>query len=227
VKKALIAMSGGVDSSVAALLTAERGFDCVGCMMKLFGNEDIGESPQKACCSAEDAQDARSVSNRLGIPFYMFNFADACKSKVIDRFVKAYQNGDTPNPCIDCNRFLKFDTLLRRADELDTEYIVTGHYARIECHNGRYLLKKAIDESKDQSYVLYTITQAQLGRTLFPLGELHKSRISRRNSRLRCGRLIRIPFGLSSTVLRGRLLRDRRSYSMTVMLLSAAGRYSK
>jgi len=162
-------MSGGVDSSVAAFLMKERGFDCAGAMMKLIKNDG-------ACCgSVADAEDGRAVADKLGIPFYMFNFADIFEKEVIGRFITAYKNGLTPNPCIDCNRYLKFDRFLRRAKELDKDYAVTGHYARITRENGRYLLKKAVDETKDQSYVLYTLTQKQLGSLLFPLGGLRKS----------------------------------------------------
>jgi len=188
---ALVAMSGGVDSSVAALLAVERGLDCAGSMMKLFNNEDIGENRDKTCCSVKDAADAADVARKLGIPFYVFNFVDTFKEEVIDRFIMAYQNGKTPNPCIDCNRFLKFQRLLRRAKSLNKEYIVTGHYARIEganriggansvgddAGNGRHILKKGVDLSKDQSYVLYAMTQEQLGAAVFPLGELHKSQV--------------------------------------------------
>jgi tRNA-specific 2-thiouridylase len=180
---ALIAMSGGVDSSVAALLAIERGLDCAGSMMKLFDNEDIGlshgESGGKTCCAVKDAADAADVARKLGIPFFVFNFADTFKEEVINRFIVAYQNGRTPNPCIDCNRYLKFERLLRRAKGLEKEYVVTGHYARIETRagNGRHILKKGADLSKDQSYVLYTMTQEQLGSVLFPLGELYKSRV--------------------------------------------------
>jgi tRNA-specific 2-thiouridylase len=176
---ALVAMSGGVDSSVAALLCVEAGLDCLGCTMKLFRNEDIGESPAKACCTLADANDARAAADRLGIPFYVFNFVDTFKEQVIDRFVKAYQNGETPNPCIDCNRYLKFERLLARAVGLGREYVVTGHYARIEfdAGSGRYILKKGVDSSKDQSYVLYAMTQEQLKHTLFPLGGLRKAQV--------------------------------------------------
>jgi tRNA-specific 2-thiouridylase len=176
---ALIAMSGGVDSSVAALLTVERGLDCAGSMMKLFDNEDTGEGRGKTCCAVKDAADAADVARRLGIPFYVFNFADTFREEVIDRFIKAYQNGKTPNPCIDCNRYLKFERLLRRAKGLEKEYVVTGHYARIEtgAGNGRHILKKGVDLTKDQSYVLYAMTQEQLGSAIFPLGGLHKSRV--------------------------------------------------
>ena len=176
---ALIAMSGGVDSSVAALLTAEQGHECIGCMMKLFSNEEIGKNQENTCCSSMDAEDARAVANRLGIPFYFFNFADTFREQVIGRFISAYQNGQTPNPCIDCNRFLKFECLFNRAKELGKEYIVTGHYARIESEagSGRYILKKGLDSSKDQSYVLYTLTQEQLRHTLFPLGGITKAQV--------------------------------------------------
>ena len=171
-------MSGGVDSSVAAYLMKERGFDCIGVTMKLFENEDVGVSRERGCCSADDAEDARSVAYRLGMPFYVFNFAEDFRREVIERFVRAYENGTTPNPCIDCNRFLKFDRLYRRGRELGFDYTATGHYARIERDSsGRYLLKKAYDLNKDQSYVLYAMTQEQLAHTKFPLGELTKPEV--------------------------------------------------
>lgn len=178
-KKALVAMSGGVDSSVAAFLMLEEGFDCAGAMMKLYTNGDAGVDHEKGCRSLTDAQDARAVACRLGIPFYVFNFTECFTEQVIRRFVNAYQLGITPNPCIDCNRYLKFYKFLQRALEIEHDYIVTGHYARIEYdeNSNRYLLKKGIDASKDQSYVLYTLTQEQLSRTLFPLGELYKKQV--------------------------------------------------
>ena len=174
--KAVIAMSGGVDSSVAAYLMKQRGFDCIGVTMKLFANEDIGISREHSCCSLDDVEDARSVAYSLDMPYYVFNFSDRFETDVIDRFVHAYENGITPNPCIDCNRYLKFDKLYMRAKELDRDYVVTGHYARVEKgENGRFLLKKALDDTKDQSYVLYCLTQEQLSHTIFPLGEMRKS----------------------------------------------------
>ena len=173
-RKALIAMSGGVDSSVAAYLAIESGLDCIGVTMKLFDNEDAGISREKSCCSLEDTEYARGVAYRLGMPYYVFNFTADFKEQVMRRFVEAYERGATPNPCIDCNRYLKFDRLYRRAKELGCEYVVTGHYARIEEENGRFLLKKAVDPTKDQSYVLYSMTQDELRHTLFPLGGMTK-----------------------------------------------------
>ena len=180
-KKAIIAMSGGVDSSVAAYLMKEQGYDCIGATMKLFANEDVGIPREHSCCSLDDVADARSVAWQLGIPHHVFNFSDRFKKDVIDRFVAAYENGMTPNPCIDCNRYLKFDKLYQRARELDYDYVVTGHYARIEQDpdTGRYLLKKAQDPDKDQSYVLYALTQDQLAHTLFPLNGLPKTEVRR------------------------------------------------
>lgn len=174
---ALIAMSGGVDSSVAAYLVKQQCRKCIGVTMKLYHNEDIGVSSSRTCCSLDDVEDARSVAYRLGMPYYVFNFTADFKNQVIDRFISVYENGGTPNPCIDCNRYLKFGRLYDRAKELGCDYVVTGHYARIEYDEktGRYLLKKAEDLSKDQSYVLYSLTQEQLSHTLFPLGSMTKA----------------------------------------------------
>ena len=176
-KKALIAMSGGVDSSVAAFLTLQSGFDCIGVTMRLYDNAPDEDSDANTCCSLEDVEDARSVARRLGIPFYAFNFKADFREKVIEKFVRCYECGLTPNPCIDCNRHLKFDHLLRRGMELGCDYVVSGHYAQIrqDEETGRYILYKAADLSKDQSYVLYSLTQEQLAHTRFPLGELSKA----------------------------------------------------
>ena len=174
-KKALIAMSGGVDSSVAAFLACKDGFSCIGATMRLYANQ--AEEPESTCCSLDDVEDARSVAYRLGMPFYVFNFTEDFRCHVMDAFVQSYEAGLTPNPCIECNRHLKFDKFLRRATELGCDFVVTGHYARIRQENGRYLLCKAVDEAKDQSYFLYSLTQEQLSHILFPLGELSKPQV--------------------------------------------------
>lgn len=180
-KRALIAMSGGVDSSVAAFLIKSEGFESMGVTMKLFANEDIGVSREHSCCSLADVEDARSVACRLGIPYYVFNFSDGFESDVIKPFIASYEKGLTPNPCIECNRHLKFERLYNRAKVLGCDYVATGHYARIEKDSvsGRYLLKKAVDDAKDQSYVLYSMTQDQLEHTLFPLGSMCKQETRR------------------------------------------------
>ena len=176
-KKALIAMSGGVDSSLAAKLMKDKGFDCIGCTMKLYHNEDVGIERSRTCCSLDDVEDARSVAYKLGMPFYVFNFTEAFRDTVIRKFIESYEKGITPNPCIDCNRYMKFDKLFERAKILGCDYIVTGHYARIEEENGKFVLKKALDETKDQSYVLYSMTQDQLVHTMFPLGSMQKTEV--------------------------------------------------
>ena len=177
--KALIAMSGGVDSSVAARLTKDAGYECIGCTMKLFDNGDAGAAPPEPDRSPDGVQDARSVAARLGMPFYVFDYEEEFLRRVVDRFVESYACGRTPNPCIDCNRYLKFGELLMQAKQLGCDYIVTGHYARIEFDqgSGRYLLKKGIDPKKDQSYVLYNLTQEQLAHVLLPLGALTKPEV--------------------------------------------------
>ena len=144
-------------------------------------NEDVGIEGQKTCCSLDDVEDARAVCRRLGMRFYVFNFTDCFKEAVIGRFVDAYRHGRTPNPCIDCNGYLKFGKLMQRMRELQMDYVATGHYARVEYDrsSGRYLLKKGIDELKDQSYVLYMLTQEQLAHIRFPLGALTKDEVRR------------------------------------------------
>jgi tRNA-specific 2-thiouridylase len=172
-------MSGGVDSSVAAFLTLRSGAACVGVTLKLFENADVGEDREKSCCSLADAEDARRVAYSLGMPHYVFDFSADFRRGVIDRFAREYAEGRTPNPCIDCNRFIKFRRLMRRAEDMGFDCVTTGHYARItrDAGGGRLLLLRAADASKDQSYVLYAMTQEQLARTRFPLGALCKREV--------------------------------------------------
>ncbi len=174
-KKALIAMSGGVDSSVAAYLMVQKGYDCMGITLKLHNNKDESLQKENSCCTADDIEDAKKVCSKLGIEHHLYNFTGEFEELVINYFIEAYEKGYTPNPCIQCNRFLKFEKLLYRAKELGYDYVVTGHYAKVEFENGRYLLKKADDPTKDQSYVLHTLSQEQLSRTLFPLGTMKKT----------------------------------------------------
>ena len=168
-KTALIAMSGGVDSSVAAFLVKKEGYKCIGANMRLY------DKPGGSIMA--DADDANNVCCKLGIDFHVFDLREDFKKNVIDKFICAYENCSTPNPCIDCNKHMKFGKFIELADNLSCDYIVTGHYARIEYENGRYLLKKAIDHLKDQTYFLYCLNQQQLSRTIFPLGNLTKDAI--------------------------------------------------
>lgn len=177
--KAMIAMSGGVDSSVAALIIKQQQYECIGCTMKLFDNEAIGISEESTCCSLDDIADARAIADRLGMDYYVFNYCEGFRSRVMDKFADSYMHARTPNPCIDCNRYMKFEGLFKRARELDCDYIVTGHYARIEKDGDKFVLKKALDPSKDQSYVLYNMNQELLSHTLFPLGSLSKDETRR------------------------------------------------
>ena len=176
----MIAMSGGVDSSVAAYLVKNAGYDTIGVTMKLFDSDkscgNPGEFRDNTCCTLDDVEDARSVANKLGINYYVFNFEDDFDKEVIQRFVRAYEEGRTPNPCIDCNRYIKFKRLFRRGIELQQDYVVTGHYAGVtfDRNSGRYLLTKSADRSKDQSYVLYSMDQEQLSHAMFPLGAMTK-----------------------------------------------------
>lgn len=173
-KRVLVAMSGGVDSSAAALLLQQQGYACDGAMLKLYSGEVEG-----TCCSADDADDARSVAYRLGMKFYVFNGTERFARDVMDHFVAEYCAGHTPNPCIDCNRCLKFGALLERALVLGYDYLATGHYARVgyDPETGLYRLLRGRDRRKDQSYVLYQLTQHQLSHLLLPVGEFDKPAI--------------------------------------------------
>ena len=180
-KRALVAMSGGVDSSVAALLMQEAGYDCTGATMRLYREPGFAASCPKSCCSDEDEDDAALVCSQLGIPHESLCFSQLFEQKVIRRFIREYEAGRTPNPCIDCNRYLKFDALMNYAREERFDLLVTGHYARIRFNKetGRWQLRKAYDETKDQSYVLYMLTQKQLAQLRLPLGELSKAETRR------------------------------------------------
>ena len=177
--RALIAMSGGVDSSVAAWLMQQAGYDCTGITMRLTRNETLGQSGFHTCCSEKDIEDAAEVAFALDIPYEVLDFTADFREQIIEKFVRVYEAGGTPNPCIDCNKYMKFNHLLNWAQAHGMEYVVTGHYARVEQDpdTGRWLLKKGLDESKDQSYVLYNLTQQQLAHVRLPLGALHKTEV--------------------------------------------------
>lgn len=176
-KKVVIGMSGGVDSSVAAYLLKEQGYEVIGIMMKLSPDNPDYEENESGCCSISAANDARRVADVLNIPFYVMNFKDVFKINVIDNFIDEYMEGRTPNPCIVCNKVIKFEEFLRKAKGLGADYIATGHYAKVEKIEGRYLLKKSDDDKKDQTYALYTLTQEQLSHTLMPCGDYTKPEI--------------------------------------------------
>ena len=181
--KALIAMSGGVDSSVAAALMIEQGYYCVGVTFKLYTDQNAGcrieKMPQGACCSPQDISDAKAVAARLGIPHYVLDFTEEFERDVIQRFVETYEQGATPNPCIDCNRYVKFNLRLLQMALDDFDFLTTGHYARVRQDpiSGRFLLCKSRDEKKDQTYVLYCLSQQELGHSRFPLGEFSKQQV--------------------------------------------------
>jgi tRNA-specific 2-thiouridylase len=175
--RVVIGMSGGVDSSVAAYLLKEQGYEVIGVTMKLRNNEDFEkDSGRDSCCSLSSVDDARRVCNKLDIPFYVMNFTEIFEEKVVNYFIDEYFRGRTPNPCIACNKYVKFDALLKKAKALEAEYVATGHYARIfhESSLDRYLIKKSATATKDQTYVLYNLTQDQLRHILMPLGDYTK-----------------------------------------------------
>lgn len=178
-KKVVVGMSGGVDSSVAAWLLKEQGYDVIGVTMQIWQDEDTGiQEMEGGCCGLSAVDDARRVAMDLGIPYYVMNFKKEFKNQVIDYFVREYMEGRTPNPCIACNRYVKWESLLHRSLAIGADLIATGHYARIqELPGGRFALRQSVTAAKDQTYALYNLTQEQLKRTLMPVGSYHKEEI--------------------------------------------------
>lgn len=178
-KKVVVGMSGGVDSSVAAYLLKEQGYEVIGVTMQIWQDEDeFTQEENGGCCGLSAVDDARRVAERLEIPYYVMNFKQEFKKNVMDYFTAEYLQGRTPNPCIACNRYVKWEALLNRSLEIGADYIATGHYARVEqLENGRYAIKNSVTAAKDQTYALYNLTQEQLSRTLMPVGAYTKDEI--------------------------------------------------
>ena len=178
-KKVVVGMSGGVDSSVAAYLLKEQGYDVIGVTMQIWQEEDVCTVEENGgCCGVSAVEDARRVAAALGIPYYVMNFREEFQKNVIDYFADSYVNGQTPNPCIACNRYVKWEALLKRSISIGADFIATGHYARVEqLSNGRYALRRSATAAKDQTYALYNLTQEQLKRTLMPVGEYTKEEV--------------------------------------------------
>lgn len=178
-KRVVVGMSGGVDSSVAAWLLKEQGYDVIGVTMQIWQDEEIAVQEESGgCCGLSAVEDARRVADKLDIPYYVMNFKREFKEKVINYFVESYLSGQTPNPCIACNRYVKWESLLQRSLEIGADYIATGHYARIEkLPNGRFAVKNSVTAAKDQTYALYNLNQYQLAHTLMPVGDYTKDEI--------------------------------------------------
>ncbi len=178
-KRVLVAMSGGVDSSVCASLLRDQGYDVIGVTIKTWAKTECGDERSKSCCSLRDIDDARAVAGKLGIPYYVMDLSVDFKSKVIDYFSSEYLSGRTPNPCIECNNHIKFGILKNKADELEAGFIATGHYAQIgyEARENRYFIREGADAAKDQSYVLFGLQQEQLSRMLLPVGAMEKKKV--------------------------------------------------
>lgn len=179
--RVVVAMSGGVDSSVAAVLMAEQGYDVIGVTIKTYGYEDVGgnDNRDSSCCSLDGINMARSIANKYGFPHYVFDFSDRFRNAVIDEFVAEYLAGHTPNPCVICNRQIKWEYLLEKVESLGADFICTGHYARVRFDEGlrRYVLSRGKDSQKDQSYALYGLSQDSLSKTIFPLAEMCKPEV--------------------------------------------------
>ncbi len=178
-KTVVVGMSGGVDSSVCAYLLKEQGYNVIGVTMQIWQSENPEETAKgNGCCGLSAVDDARRVANALEIPYYVMNFKEVFQEKVISYFIEEYKKGRTPNPCIACNRYVKWESLLQRSMEIGADYIATGHYARVEkLENGRYALRKSVTAQKDQTYALYNLTQDQLSKTLMPIGDYYKDQV--------------------------------------------------
>ena len=177
-KRVVVAMSGGVDSSVAAALLKEQGYDVVGMMMRLWSEETVAGGAHNRCCTPEQLSDARRIADKIGIPFYVLDTKEVFRNTIVEFFLDQHRQGVTPNPCIECNRQIRFTYLYENAMALDADYLATGHYARIDTTpEGDYRLRAGIDDTKDQSYVLHVLTQQHLAHTLFPIGEYPKPQV--------------------------------------------------